>query len=74
MPGEVYNYTSGVWDGEAQDFKRHALCSVLEGQLRDPDGCGVPFGSLREAGPLHMSWVWQRAYAVVMRRGDEKES
>lgn len=64
--GEVYHYASGVWDGEAADFKRHQLCAVLEERSGEPDGC-VDLGSLRNARDSdHHSWVFRRAWSVVM--------
>lgn len=70
MPGEVYRHVSGVWGGRGEDYRRHELCAVLEDALEGDDGCGVPFGALCDVDVSDQSWVWQRAYAVVMRQED----
>ena len=70
LPGDEYVYTSGIWDGEPQDYKRHELCALLERRTRDMDGCGVGLGELFEAHTFRSdaSWVFRTAWETVMRR------
>jgi hypothetical protein len=72
MPGEQYHLATGVWDGEGRTYKRHQLCAVLEEQTGE---CGCwAFGALREVDPQDFSWVFQRAWKVVMGRPVDEES
>jgi hypothetical protein len=67
MSGEVYDLTSGVWDGDAATIRRHLLCASLEDVLRDRDGCGVELGGLREAPEYSgLSSTFRVAWSSVM--------
>lgn len=51
MRDEPYAYCSGVWDGYANDYKRHLLCALLEALLsracrRADYSDGLPLGDL----------------------------
>lgn len=51
VPGEVYEYFKGVWDGQASDFKSCVCCAKARCALTSEigaDAC-ITFGSLREA-------------------------
>jgi hypothetical protein len=36
--GEDYNFVSGIWDGEAMDFKRCPTCAALASEAADSEG------------------------------------
>lgn len=66
--GEVYHYTSGIWDGSPERFRRHLLCSLLESQLKDDEGCWL-YGSLAEARDFNdRSPTFRRAWETVFQR------
>lgn len=67
MPGEHYEHASGIWDGSADDYRRHLLCSLLDRQAGE---CGCwEFGGLQDAqGRRDLSWVYRRAWETVTRR------
>lgn len=67
--GELYVYSSGIWDGRPNDYKRHELCAVLEDRTRAMDGCGVGLGELHEARELRhgASRAFRTAWEAVMQ-------
>jgi hypothetical protein len=72
--GERYDYVSGIWDGEPNDYKRHELCAALEDALRKADdGCGPGLGELWDARNWDMSSTFCRAWSAVMRRAWDDE-
>lgn len=59
-PGEVYQVSSGLWDGRWSTFKTCAHCTVLGAWLGEICG-GYPFGALTEELREH----WRNGYASV---------
>lgn len=52
--GESYEYSSGIWDGSASDYKTCALCVIARKEYVDalpPHYCWPCFGELYEDWP-----------------------
>lgn len=47
MPGEKYVYSSGIWDGKANDYKQCMICSEVAGKFAAMNDCAIAFGFLR---------------------------
>ncbi len=66
QPGTVYEYVSGIWDGEPSHYKTCEGCQILRAHVREEDGCDEdpPLGMLLEAAnevaherqPRDMKW------------------
>ena len=60
MPGEMYEYASGVWDGVGQNFKTCVPCAEVREQLiQDLMGVGY-WDSLPVFG--HLQWEMSEFY------------
>jgi hypothetical protein len=46
--GETYRYFSGIWDGEAMDFKTCMACEAKKDAFCKDTGYYPPFGMLEE--------------------------
>ena len=82
LPGQEHYYSSGLWDGEWQNFRQCAECHELVRSIMSdlPYGEGVPFGELAEFmdpqdSPQDAAWIQRhrRNYHRLRAEKDQKK-
>src|SRR3712207_563056 len=59
LPGQPYEYVSGIWQGQADSYKTCIACAEDRKALKAPWRC-IPFGALLDCYAEEVGWkdVW----------------
>lgn len=77
LPGETYQYVSGIWDGEPYDFKTCSDCASLRSEAESRNrtssiDCGPTFGNLWEFISDYEDEVSEKEFhAIINKRGSK---